>query len=191
MSSTAHESGAQKRKKKRQQEENNKRGRQLVTKYFHKKDAASGSVPLPSGQLPVEGEGEPGPSSKAANEESRGEEAEVPVQEEVEDHESSTDEEEAAMDSQCQGQSEAPTQDATDTEPPVVVSESGKISIEVEAGNVAALRDEMQTLRNGWDAILSEASMVAKEMEVPPHFKKELCRERRRKRFHDETAEGT
>ncbi|KAI9525235.1 hypothetical protein NQZ68_009915 [Dissostichus eleginoides] len=49
----------------------------------------------------------------------------------------------------------------------------------------------MQTLRNGWDAILSEASMVAKEMEVPPHFKKELCRERRRKRFHDETAEGT
>ncbi|KAK1896695.1 C-mannosyltransferase dpy-19 like, partial [Dissostichus eleginoides] len=66
---------------------------------------------------------EPGPSSKAANEESRGEEAEVPVQEEVEDHESSTDEEEAAMDSQCQGQSEAPTQDATDTEPPVVVSE--------------------------------------------------------------------
>ncbi|KAI4819173.1 hypothetical protein KUCAC02_004442 [Chaenocephalus aceratus] len=67
---------------------------------------------------------EPGPSSKAANEESRGEEAEVPVQEEVEDHESSTDEEEAAMDSQCQGQSEAPTQDATDTEPPVVVSES-------------------------------------------------------------------
>ncbi|KAJ4946995.1 hypothetical protein JOQ06_009037, partial [Pogonophryne albipinna] len=191
MSSTAHESGAQKRKKKRQQEENNKRGRQLVTKYFHKKDAASGSVPLPSGQLPVEGDGEPGPSSKAANEESRGEEAEVPVQEEVEDHESSTDEEEAAMDSQCQGQSEALTQDATDTEPPVVVSESGKISIEVEAGNVAALRDEMQTLRNGWDAILSEASMVAKEMEVPPHFKKELCRERRRKRFHDETAEGT
>ncbi|KAJ4949063.1 hypothetical protein JOQ06_020581 [Pogonophryne albipinna] len=87
-------------------------------------DAASGSVPLPSGQLPVEGEGEPGPSSKAANEESRGEEAEVPVQEEVEDHESSTDEEEAAMDSQCQGQSEAPTQDATDTEPPVVVSEA-------------------------------------------------------------------
>ncbi|KAJ4928269.1 hypothetical protein JOQ06_016061 [Pogonophryne albipinna] len=69
--------------------------------------------------------------------------------------------------------------------------ESGKISIEVEAGNVAALRDEMQTLRNGWDAILSEASMVAKEMEVPPHFKKELCRERRRKRFHDENAEGT
>lgn len=65
-----------------------------------------------------------------------------------------------------------------------VILQSGKMSIEVEAGNVAALRDEMQTLRNGWDAILSEASMVAKEMEVFQEiFKKELSRERRRKRM--------
>lgn len=67
-----------------------------------------------------------------------------------------------------------------------VILQSGKISLEVEAANINALKDEMQALRNEWDSLLSEATLVANEMRIPPRFKKELSRERKRKRFFDE-----
>ena len=67
-----------------------------------------------------------------------------------------------------------------------VILQSGKISLEVEAANIKSLKVEMQNLRNEWDSLLAEATLIATELGIPPHFKKEVSRERKRKRFFDE-----
>ncbi len=68
-----------------------------------------------------------------------------------------------------------------------IILQSGKISLEAEAANVRDLKNEMQNLRDSWDVLLSEASLIASQMGVPPKFNKELGRVRKRKRLSDET----
>jgi exoribonuclease R len=70
-----------------------------------------------------------------------------------------------------------------------VILQSGKISLEVKAANVNALKGEIQAFRNKWDSFLSEASLIAQEMDIPPRFKGEVSRER--KRLPGETSEET
>lgn len=72
-----------------------------------------------------------------------------------------------------------------------VILQSGNISLEMEAANGNALKDEMQALRNERDSLLSEATLMANEMGIPPQFKKEVSCERKRKRFCDESPEET
>ncbi len=68
-----------------------------------------------------------------------------------------------------------------------IILQSGKISLEAEAANVRDLKNEMQNLRDIWDVLLSEASLIASQMRVPPKFNKKLGRVRKRKRLSDET----
>ena len=63
-----------------------------------------------------------------------------------------------------------------------VILQSGKISLEVKAANVNALKGEIQAFRNKWDSFLSEASLIAQVIYIPPQFKGEVSRERKRKR---------
>lgn len=71
------------------------------------------------------------------------------------------------------------------------ILQSGKISLEVEASNVTALKSEIQAFRNVWDSFLSEATLVAKAMDIASVFKAEVSREKKRKRPFDETSEET
>lgn len=50
-------------------------------------------------------------------------------------------------------------------------------------------QQEMQALGDRWDSLLSEATLVAAQMNVPPQFNKEHNSLRKRKRFHDETSQ--
>lgn len=43
----------------------------------------------------------------------------------------------------------------------------------------------MQALRDGWDSLLSEPTLVATKMDDPSQFNKEHSRQRKRRRFHD------
>ena len=47
----------------------------------------------------------------------------------------------------------------------------------------------MQALRVGWKSLLSAETLTATQMDVAPQFSKEHSRQRKRKRFHDETAQ--
>ncbi|CAL9693151.1 unnamed protein product [Knipowitschia caucasica] len=70
-----------------------------------------------------------------------------------------------------------------------LILQAGNISLDVEAANISALKEEMQALRNEWDSLLSEAILVAKEMEIPPQLQcEEDKRKKRRKRMYDETV---
>ncbi|KAK6481103.1 zinc finger MYM-type protein 1 [Huso huso] len=66
--------------------------------------------------------------------------------------------------------------------------QSAGISLDTEAANINDLQKEMMFLRNEWNAILSEAKIVASQMDITLVFNYELNRQRKRKRFHDETA---
>lgn len=61
----------------------------------------------------------------------------------------------------------------------------------MEAANIASLKEEMQALRNEWDSLLGEATLVAQAMEIPTQFKGEDKRKKRRKRMYDETEGDT
>lgn len=52
-----------------------------------------------------------------------------------------------------------------------VYLQSGKISLETEVDKISALKQEMQALGDRWDSLLSEATLVAAQMDVPPQFK--------------------
>uniref|UniRef100_H3ASL1 Uncharacterized protein n=1 Tax=Latimeria chalumnae TaxID=7897 RepID=H3ASL1_LATCH len=65
--------------------------------------------------------------------------------------------------------------------------QSTGISIDTEAANIADLQEEMQFFRNEWNAIISEARIVANSMEVVPEFK--INWQRKRKRFHEESPD--
>lgn len=56
----------------------------------------------------------------------------------------------------------------------------------MEAANINSLKVEMQNLRNEWDSLFSEATLIATELGIPSHFKKEVSCERKRKRLFDE-----
>jgi hypothetical protein len=47
----------------------------------------------------------------------------------------------------------------------------------------------MEALRDGWESLLSEETLIATQMDVAPQFSKEHSRQRKRKRFHDETSQ--
>lgn len=72
-----------------------------------------------------------------------------------------------------------------------VVIQSGKISLDTEASNISALTKEMLALRDGWESLLSEATLIATQIDVAPQFNKEHSRQKKRKRFHDETSQET
>ena len=44
--------------------------------------------------------------------------------------------------------------------------QSGNISLDMEAAHIKTQQEEIQALRNQWDAVLAEASTVANEMGV-------------------------
>uniref|UniRef100_A0A3B1IJ48 TTF-type domain-containing protein n=1 Tax=Astyanax mexicanus TaxID=7994 RepID=A0A3B1IJ48_ASTMX len=67
-----------------------------------------------------------------------------------------------------------------------VILQAGDISLDVEAANIKALQEEMQALRNRWDSLLAEATLVAHAMDVPDHFRSEERRKRKRKCMPDE-----
>ncbi|XDV16533.1 hypothetical protein PO909_016205, partial [Leuciscus waleckii] len=64
-----------------------------------------------------------------------------------------------------------------------VILQAGDISLDVQAANIKALQEEMQALRDRWDSLLAEASLVAQTMDVPDHFRTEERRKRKRKRM--------
>lgn len=66
-----------------------------------------------------------------------------------------------------------------------LILQSGKISIEVEIDNIRALKEEMEVLRNSWDNLFAEASLIAEAMDVPKGFP--VSHKRKRKRFADES----
>ncbi|ROL41869.1 Zinc finger MYM-type protein 1 [Anabarilius grahami] len=70
-----------------------------------------------------------------------------------------------------------------------VILQSGKISLDIEAANIRALTEEMQSLRDAWGSLLAEAKLIAREAHVTPQLSKECSRKKKRKRFHDETCE--
>ncbi|KAL7372369.1 hypothetical protein ABVT39_015108 [Epinephelus coioides] len=70
-----------------------------------------------------------------------------------------------------------------------VILQAGDISLDVEAANIKALQEEMQALRNRWDSLLAEASLVAQEMDIPDHFRSEERRKWKRKRMPDEMTQ--
>ncbi len=57
--------------------------------------------------------------------------------------------------------------------------------MEVEISNIQALKEEMEVLRNSWDNLFAEASLIAEAMDMPRGFL--VSHKRRRKRFADET----
>uniref|UniRef100_H3BBS4 HAT C-terminal dimerisation domain-containing protein n=1 Tax=Latimeria chalumnae TaxID=7897 RepID=H3BBS4_LATCH len=63
--------------------------------------------------------------------------------------------------------------------------QSAGVSLDTEAANIANLQEEM----NEWNAIISEARMVANLMEVVPEFKSKINRKIKRKRFHNESPD--
>lgn len=69
------------------------------------------------------------------------------------------------------------------------ILQSGKISLDIEAVNIRALTEEMQSLRDAWGSLLAEAKLTAREAHVTPQLSKECSRKKKRKRFHDETCE--
>lgn len=70
-----------------------------------------------------------------------------------------------------------------------VILQSGKISLDIEAANIRALTEEIQSLRDAWDSLLAEAKLIAEEINVTPQLSKECSRQKKRRRFHDETSE--
>lgn len=68
-----------------------------------------------------------------------------------------------------------------------LIIQSGKISLETEAANISALTKEMLALRSKWEALVSEATLVATQIDVEPQFRPNR-RKMKRKRFHDETS---
>lgn len=70
-----------------------------------------------------------------------------------------------------------------------VILHSGKISLEIEAANIRALTEEIQSLRDAWNSLLAEAKLIAEEINVTPQLSKECSRQKKRRRFHDETSE--
>lgn len=54
-----------------------------------------------------------------------------------------------------------------------VILQAGKISLEKEVADISVLKHELQALRDKWDSLLSEATLVATQMDVPPQFNKE------------------
>lgn len=67
------------------------------------------------------------------------------------------------------------------TEDRNLVLQSGKISLDVQAKNIEALKEEMLAIREKWDILLSEASLVANQMEIEPTFSKEHGKRTHRK----------
>ncbi len=53
--------------------------------------------------------------------------------------------------------------------------------MEVEISNIQALKEEMEVLRNSWDNLFAEASLIAEAMDMPRGFP--VSHKRRRKRF--------
>lgn len=70
-----------------------------------------------------------------------------------------------------------------------VILQSGKISLDIEAANIRALTEEMQSLRDMWESLLAEAKLIAGKMNVAPQLNRECSRQKKRRRFHDETSE--
>ena len=70
-----------------------------------------------------------------------------------------------------------------------MILQSWKISLDTETANIKALKEEMQALRDGWESLLSEATLIAIQMHVAPQFSKEHSHQRKRKRFHEETSQ--
>lgn len=70
-----------------------------------------------------------------------------------------------------------------------VILQSGKISLAIEAANITALTQEIQSLRDAWDSLLAEAKLISGEINVTPQLSKECSRQKKRQRFHDETSE--
>ncbi len=66
-----------------------------------------------------------------------------------------------------------------------LILQSGKIPMEVEISNKQALKEEMEVLRNSWDNLFAEASLIAEAMDMPRGFP--VSHKRRRKRFADES----
>ncbi len=66
-----------------------------------------------------------------------------------------------------------------------LILQSGKIPMEVEINNIQELKEEMEVLRNSWDNLFAEASLIAEAMDMPTGFP--VSHKRRRKRFADES----
>uniref|UniRef100_H3A3S2 HAT C-terminal dimerisation domain-containing protein n=1 Tax=Latimeria chalumnae TaxID=7897 RepID=H3A3S2_LATCH len=67
--------------------------------------------------------------------------------------------------------------------------QSAGISLDTEVANIADLQEEMQVFMNEWNAIISEARIVANSMEVVPEFKSKINWQRKCKQFHDESPD--
>lgn len=67
--------------------------------------------------------------------------------------------------------------------------QSGSLSLDQEMANIEALIQEIISLRNEWDSLLSEAQNVANAMGVPPEF--DHSRQRKRQRIEDAQPQET
>lgn len=70
-----------------------------------------------------------------------------------------------------------------------LILQAGDISLDIETANIKELLDEIQAIRNEWDSLLAEASLVAQTMEIPAQFESEERRKRKRKRMPDEMTQ--
>ncbi len=66
-----------------------------------------------------------------------------------------------------------------------LILQSRNISMKVEISNIQALKEEMEVLRNSWDYLFAEASLIAEAVDVPRGVP--VSHKRRRKRFADES----
>ncbi|KAL0189891.1 hypothetical protein M9458_016990, partial [Cirrhinus mrigala] len=67
-----------------------------------------------------------------------------------------------------------------------LILQTGDISLDTQAANIKDLQEEIQAIRNKWDSLLTEASLVAQAMEIPAQFRSEERRKRKRKLMPDE-----
>lgn len=70
-----------------------------------------------------------------------------------------------------------------------LIHQARDISLGIEAANIKALQEEIQAIRDEWDLLLTEASLVAQAMEIPAQFQSEGRCKRKRKHMLDETTQ--
>ena len=71
-----------------------------------------------------------------------------------------------------------------------LILQSGNISLDTESAHFKALQEDIQALCHQWDALLTEASMVANEMGgTAPFHSEQRSRQKKRKCFPDETED--
>lgn len=72
-----------------------------------------------------------------------------------------------------------------------LILQTGNMSLDIQAESIRALQDEPQAMRDKWDLLHAEASLVAQNMDVPTQFQSESKQKWKRKWMLDEDNEDT